>query len=105
MLSEKEINDLKEKYKDKNIKFISCEFDNPHDFYEAMKDMEKYADAIAKYKKNSQKKSKPSTGGISIQNMSMTVSFNIDTDNIAQFLKEHGFDGQVTLTISKNISE
>lgn len=37
------INDLKEKYKDKNIKFISCEFDNPHDFYEAMKDMEKYA--------------------------------------------------------------
>lgn len=59
----------------------------------------------AKYKKNSQKKSKPSTGGISIHNMSMTVSFNINTDNIAQFLKEHGFDGQVTLTISKNINE
>lgn len=68
-------------------------------------DCGKYADAIAKYKKNSQKKSKPSTGGISIQNMSMTVSFNINTDNIVQFLKEHGFDGQVTLTISKRISE
>lgn len=64
----------------------------------------KYADASAKYQKSG-KKFKHSTGGISIQNMSMTVSFNIDTDNIAQFLKEHGFDGQVTLTISKNISE
>lgn len=73
--------------------------------FDCLETAEKYADAIAKYKKNSQKKSKPSTGGISIQNMSMTVSFNIDTDNIAQFLKEHGFDGQVTLTISKNISE
>lgn len=73
--------------------------------FDCLETAEKYADAIAKYKKNSQKKSKPSTGGISIQNMSMTVSFNIDTDNIAQFLKEHGFNGQVTLTISKNISE
>ncbi len=73
--------------------------------FDCLETAEKYADAIAKYKKNSQKKSKPSTGGISIQNMSMTVSFNIDTDNIVQFLKEHGFDGQVTLTISKNISE
>lgn len=73
--------------------------------FDCLETAKKYADAIAKYKKNSQKKSKPSTGGISIQNMSMTVSFNIDTDNIAQFLKEHGFNGQVTLTISKNISE
>lgn len=73
--------------------------------FDCLETAEKYADAIAKYKKNSQKKSKPSTGGISIQNMSMTVSFNIDTDNIAQFLKEHGFNGQVTLTISKNINE
>ena len=73
--------------------------------FDCLETAEKYADAIAKYKKNSQKKSEPSTGGISIQNMSMTVSFNIDTDNIVQFLKEHGFDGQVTLTISKNISE
>ena len=73
--------------------------------YDCLKAAAEYADSIAKYKKNSQKKSKPSTGGISIQNMSMTVSFNINTDNIVQFLKEHGFDGQVTLTISKNISE
>ena len=73
--------------------------------FDCLETAKKYADSIAKYKKNSQKKSKPSTGGISIQNMSMTVSFNIDTDDIAQFLKEHGFDGQVTLTISKNISE
>lgn len=73
--------------------------------FDCLETAKKYADAIAKYKKNSQKKSKPSTGGISIQNMSMTVSFNIDTDNIAQFLKEHGFNGQVTLTISKRISE
>lgn len=73
--------------------------------FDCLETAEKYADAIAKYKKNSQKKSKPSTGGISIQNTSMTVSFNINTDNIAQFLKEHGFDGQVTLTISKNINE
>ena len=73
--------------------------------FDCLETAEKYADAIAKYKKNSQKKSKPSTGGISIQNMSMTVSFNIDTDNIVQFLKEHGFDGQVTLTISKDINE
>ena len=73
--------------------------------FDCLETAQKYADSIAKYKKNSQKKSKPSTGGISIQNMSMTVSFNIDTDDIAQFLKEHGFDGQVTLTISKNISE
>lgn len=73
--------------------------------FDCLETAKKYADSIAKYKKNSQKKSKPSTGGISIQNMSMTVSFNIDTDNIAQFLKEHGFNGQVTLTISKNISE
>lgn len=73
--------------------------------FDCLETAKKYADSIAKYKKNSQKKSKPSTGGISIQNMSMTVSFNIDTDNIVQFLKEHGFDGQVTLTISKNISE
>ena len=73
--------------------------------FDCLETAEKYADAIAKYKKNSQKKSKPFTGGISIQNMSMTVSFNIDTDNIAQFLKEHGFNGQVTLTISKRISE
>lgn len=73
--------------------------------FDCLETAKKYADAIAKYNKNSQKKSKPSTGGISIQNMSMTVSFNIDTDNIAQFLKEHGFNGQVTLTISKNISE
>ena len=58
--------------------------------------------AAAEYqKKNGIQKSKST---ISIQNMSMTVSFNIDTDNIAQFLKEHGFDGQVTLTISKNIN-
>ena len=73
--------------------------------FDCIETAEKYTDSIAKYKKNSQKKSKPSTGGISIQNMSMTVSFNIDTDNIAQFLKEHGFNGQVTLTISKSISE
>ena len=73
--------------------------------FDCLETAEKYADAIAKYKKNSQKKSKPSTGGISIQNMSMTVSFNINTDNIVQFLKEHGFDGQVTLTISKDINE
>ena len=73
--------------------------------FDCLETAEKYADAIAKYKKNSQKKSKPSTGGISIQNTSITVSFNINTDNIAQFLKEHGFDGQVTLTISKNINE
>ena len=73
--------------------------------FDCLETAKKYADAIAKYKKNSQKKSKPSTGCISIQNMSMTVSFNIDTDNIAQFLKEHGFNGQVTLTISKTISE
>ena len=73
--------------------------------FDCLETAEKYADSIAKHKKNSQKKSKPSTGGISIQNMSMTVSFNINTDNIAKFLKEHGFDGQVTLTISKNINE
>lgn len=73
--------------------------------FDCLETAEKYADAIAKYKKNSKKKSKSSTEGISIQNMSMTVSFNINTDNIAQFLKEHGFDGQVTLTISKNINE
>ena len=73
--------------------------------FDCLETAEKYADAIAKYKKNSKNKSKPSTGGISIQNMSMTVSFNINTDNIVQFLKEHGFDGQVTLTISKDINE
>ena len=36
-------NDLKEKYKDTNIKFIHCEFDNAKDYYRALKDMEKYA--------------------------------------------------------------
>ena len=91
-----------------NIKELKSHDDIVNRFYidfDCLETAKKYADAIAKYKKNSQKKSKPSTGGISIQNMSMTVSFNIDTDNIAQFLKEHGFNGQVTLTISKNISE
>ena len=38
------MNDLKEKYKDKHINYISCEFDNPQDFYEALHDMEKYCD-------------------------------------------------------------
>lgn len=62
----------------------------------------KAAAGICSYQcKWSAKKSKST---ISIQNMSMTVNFNIDTDNIAQFLKEHGFNGQVTLTISKNIN-
>ena len=34
--------DLKEKFKDTNIKYIQCEFDDPRDFYKALKDMEKY---------------------------------------------------------------
>ena len=38
------MNDLKEKYKDKHINYISCEFDNPQDFYKALHDMEKYCD-------------------------------------------------------------
>ena len=37
-------NDLKDKFKDTNIKFIHCEFDNPKDYYQALKDMQKYAD-------------------------------------------------------------
>ena len=69
--------------------------------YDCLKTAAEYAATNAKYQKRCD--AKKST--ISIQNMSMTVSFNIDTDNIAQFLKEHGFNGQVTLTISKNISE
>lgn len=70
--------------------------------YDCLKAAAEYAATNAKYqKKNGIQKSKST---ISIQNMSMTVSFNIDTDNIAQFLKEHGFNGQVTLTISKNIN-
>lgn len=64
----------------------------------------KYADISAKYQKTAAQKKSSIGGGISVQNMSMTVSFNIDTDNIAQFLKEHGYSGQVTLTISRNIN-
>lgn len=71
--------------------------------YDCLNAAAEYAATNAKYQKRYDAKKSKST--ISIQNMSMTVSFNIDTDNIAQFLKEHGFDGQVTLTISKNISE
>lgn len=37
-------NDLKEKFKDTNIKYIHCEFDNPQDYYKALKDMQKYTD-------------------------------------------------------------
>lgn len=70
--------------------------------YDCLKAAAEYAATNAKYQKRYTKKSEST---ISVQNMSMTISFNIDTDNIVQFLKEHGFDGQVTLTISKNISE
>lgn len=69
--------------------------------YDCLKAAAEYAATNAKYQKRYD--AKKST--ISIQNMSMTVSFNIDTDNIAQFLKEHGYNGQITLTIRKNISE
>ena len=68
--------------------------------YDCLKAAAYYAATNAKYQKRCD--AKKST--IAIQELSMTVSFNIDTDNIAQFLKEHGFDGQVTLTISKNIN-
>ena len=71
--------------------------------YDCLKAAAEYAAPNAKYQKRYDAKKSKST--ISIQNMSMTISFNIDTDNIVQFLKEHGYDGQVTLTISKNISE
>lgn len=67
--------------------------------YDCLKAAAEYAATNAKYQKRCTKKST-----ITVQELSMTVSFNIDTDNIAQFLKEHGFDGQVTLTISKNIN-
>ena len=36
--------DLKEINKKNGIQFVTCEFDNAHDFYEALKSMEKYAD-------------------------------------------------------------
>lgn len=71
--------------------------------FDCLKAAAEYAAINAKYQEKWNAKKSKST--ISIQNMSMTVSFNIDTDNIAQFLKEHGFNGQVTLTISKRISE
>lgn len=45
-----------------------------------------------------------SDGGIHINSMSMEVSFNIDTDDIVKVLKEHGFSGEVTITIKKNIN-
>ena len=35
---------MKEKYKDSNIKFIHCEFDNAKDYYQALKDMQRYVD-------------------------------------------------------------
>lgn len=70
--------------------------------YDCLKAAAEYTATNAKYQEKWSAKKSKST--ISIQNMSMTVNFNIDTDNIAQFLKEHGFNGQVTLTISKNIN-
>jgi hypothetical protein len=70
----------------------------------AIKVKEKRKGYKQKYKNNNAKKNekvefKP-TSSIVVQ--SVTVSFNIDTDDIAQFLKAAGFSGQVTLTVSKN---
>lgn len=70
--------------------------------FDCLEEAAKSAKINAKYQKKYE--AKKSSAGIEIQNMSMTVSFNIDTDNIAKFLKEHGYSGQVTLTISKNIN-
>lgn len=69
--------------------------------YDCLEEAKESAKIHAEYQKKAAHKK--SSAGIAIQNMSMTVSFNIDTDNIAQFLKDHGYTGQVTLTISKNI--
>lgn len=37
------MNDLAKRYEGTNIKFIKCDFDNPTDFYNALTDMQKYA--------------------------------------------------------------
>lgn len=46
---------------------------------------------------------KKANDSIHINSMSMEVSFNIDTDDIVKVLKNHGFTGEVTITIKKNI--
>ena len=61
-----------------------------------------YKDFGVEYK-NSVKKEEKANGTIHINSMSMEVSFNIDTDDIVKVLKNHGFTGEVTITIKKNI--
>lgn len=53
--------------------------------------------------KNSVKKEEKENDSIHINSMSMEVSFNIDADDIVKVLKDHGFTGEVTITIKKNI--
>ena len=48
---------------------------------------------------------KKSSNGIEVKDYTMTVSFNIDTDNIVDYLKSIGFSGEVTLTIKRNVSK
>lgn len=36
--------DLEKKYEGTNIKYIKCDFESSQDFYNALKDMQKYAD-------------------------------------------------------------
>ena len=39
------MNDLEKKYEGTNIKFIKCDFESAQDFYQALKDMQKYTDS------------------------------------------------------------
>ena len=61
-----------------------------------------YKDFGVEYK-NSVKKEEKENDSIHINSISMEVSFNIDTDDIVKVLKSHGFTGEVTITIKKNI--
>ena len=61
-----------------------------------------YKDFGVEYK-NSVKKEEKENDSTHINSISMEVSFNIDTDDIVKVLKNHGFTGEVTITIKKNI--
>ena len=61
-----------------------------------------YKDFGVEYK-NSVKKEEKENDSTHINSISMEVSLNIDTDDIVKVLKNHGFTGEVTITIKKNI--
>ena len=62
-----------------------------------------YREKYKNTKKENGKKYNIASNGVSIDQVNMTLSFNIDSADIVSFLKAHGFSGMVTLTISKNI--